>query len=372
MTIATAALLASGATASRSDGELSIIVGGHEIVGWQDIEVTLRAEGFPNSFSISASAKDAITTVAKAGARCEVYLGGDLVITGYLDRVLQGGGATTHTLGLMGRGLTQDLVDCSAEWPSGQMINGDALTISQGIAQPYKLQVILGEGATAGPTLPGWLLNYGETGASIVQSVARNAKLMAYENSAGALVLAKVGTTMAASGIRYGDNVQEWQVENTSDGRFSDYVCAYLPSNTAIDLTGPGDIFYHHETDPSVQRHRQLDFVLEAVASDKTPGEFTIARAQWEASRRAGLSLVVSATVDSWRDSAGKLWAPNTVIPVDLPGVSAADLVLGEVTFRRSNETGTTASLVLMPAQAFTPEPLVLQPVPADLIGPDA
>ena len=368
MTLATAALLKAGSTASRPDGDLTIVIGGKEIIGWQDVEVTLRAEGFPNSFAIGASAKHEITDVARPGARCQVYLGGDLVITGYLDRNVQGGGPVIHTLGLIGRGLTQDLVDCSAEWPSGQMINGDALSISQQIAQPYGIQVALAEGAAAGPKLPGWLLNYGETGASIVQSVARNARLMAYESAQGVLLLAKVGTGKAASGVRYGDNVQEWQVEQSADGRFSDYVCAYLPSNTAIDLTGPGDIFYHRETDPSVTRHRQLDFVLEAVASDTTPGEFTIARTQWEAAQRAGRSTVVSTTIDSWRDADGKLWTPNTLVPVDLPGFPAADLILGEVTFRRSNETGTTASLVLMPAQAFTPEPLVLQPVPADLI----
>ncbi len=370
MTIATAALLKAGSTASRPDGDLTIVIGGREITGWQDIEVTLRAEGFPNSFAIAASAKSAITAVARAGARCEVYLGSDIVITGYLDRVVQGGGPTSHTLGLIGRGLTQDLVDCSAEWPSGQMINGDALMIAQNIGQPYGLQVVLGEGATAGPKLPGWLLNYGETGASIIQSVARNAKLMAYENASGALVLAKVGTSRAASGVRYGDNVQEWQVEHSADGRFSDYVCSLQPSNMAIDLIGPGDIFYHREADPAVTRHRQLDFVLETVAGETT-GAFTIARTQWEAAQRAGRSTVASATIDSWRDADGKLWKPNTVVPVDLPSFPAGDLVLGEVTFRRSDNTGTTASMVLMPAQAFTPEPLVLQPVPADLIGPD-
>ncbi len=184
------------------------------------------------------------------------------------------------------------------------------------------------------------------------------------------LLLAKVGTKKAASGIAYGSNVQAWGFERSADGRFSDYVCALTPSDTAIDVIGPGDIFYHRETDPNVKRHRQLDFVLESVASDTMKGEFTISRAQWEASRRAGRATVVTATVDSWRDGAGQLWTPNTLVPVDLPGVPTGDLVLGEVTFRRSNDSGTTADLVLMPATAFMPEPLVLQPVAADLVKP--
>ncbi|MBD8620489.1 hypothetical protein IFT67_16290 [Sphingomonas sp. CFBP 13728] len=66
------------------------------------------------------------------------------------------------------------------------------------------------------------------------------------------------------------------ELPGRGDGRFTDYACAYLPSTTAIDLTGAGDIFYRRESDPSVARHRQL----EAVASDKIPGEFMIARTQ--------------------------------------------------------------------------------------------
>jgi prophage tail gpP-like protein len=351
--------------------ELTIVVGGHELTGWEDIELTLRAEGFPNSFSIAASVNGFAQQVAIAGAACTVLLGDDLVLTGYIDRDVESGSGSSHTLQLVGRGLTQDLVDCSAEWPSGQLIDGDALSIAQKLSQPYGITAELGAGAAAGEKLPAWLLNFGETPAEIIQRLARNAGLLAYEDARGVLVLANVGTEVAASGIVYGGNVQSWSAENSMDARFSDYVCSMLPVDAAIDVTGPGDIFYHRETDPNVPRHRQLDLVLEAVASDKTPGEFTIKRSQWEAARRLGRSAVVTATIDSWRDRADMLWRPNTLVPVDVPGNRAGDqLILGEVTFRRSNESGTTADLVLMPRTAFAPEPIVLQPVAADIVGP--
>lgn len=370
MTLATASLLKAGSTASRPDGDLTIVVGGKEIAGWQDIEVTLRAEGFPNSFAIGASAKDEITAVALAGARCQVYLGGDLVITGYLDRVLQGGGPTGHTLGLVGRSRTQDLVDCSGEWPTGQRTDVDALKIATQLAQAYDIPVALGPGASAGPSVPQWLLNFGETGAEIIQRVARNAALMAYENADGTLLLAAVGTVEAKSGVRYGDNVQAWQVENSMDGRFSEIVCSRQATDSLQELGG--NDFYDRATDPNVPRHRLLYAVVEPVGADD-PYAYTSNKARWDLARRAGRAAVVTATLDSWRDAGGTLWTPNTVVPVEVPGNSAGSaLILSEVTFRRSNETGTTADVVLMPREAFVPEPIALNPVAmADVVGPE-
>lgn len=349
--------------------DLTISVGGKDISGWQSIEVTLRAEGFPNSFAISMSTKDPIPELARAGAECTVKLGSDKVITGYIDRDRPGGAATSHSIELVGRGKTADLVDCSAEWPTGQQIGGTALTIAQTVAKPYGITVKLGEGAEPGPEVPKWNLQYGEGGGDIIQRVARNAGLLAYEDSDGALVLGKEGTRKAASGAIYGENVQEWAVENSTDGRFSEIVCAGTPSNIFLDVVGGSD-FYDKATDPGVKRHRIKYIVAEPVASD--PRAFAKLKALWESARAAGRGASVSVTLDSWRDKDGKLWAPNTVVPVDLPGNRGGkELLLAEVTFRKDNDSGTTARLTLMPKGAFSPEPIVLAPVNiVDVKGP--
>ncbi|WP_174296540.1 phage baseplate assembly protein [Sphingomonas bacterium] len=351
--------------------EVAIGIGGQLVSGWQEIEITRRAEGFPPDFSIGMSVPVGSTaSLAVAGAGCTVMIGGDLVITGFIDRDVQSGSDGQHQVALVGRGATADLVDCSGQWPTGQRTDVDALTIAQTLAQPYQLRVRLGPGATAGPSVPQWLLQLGETGAEIIQRVARNAGLLAYEDTDGVLVLAKVGAERAASGVVYGGNVQAWTAENGMDGRFSEIVCSRLATDSLQELAG--DDFYDRAYDPNVLRHRRLYMVAQAVGADD-PFAFTSTRARWEQARRAGRSAVVHATVDSWRDSAGKLWTPNTLVPVSVPGNrGGAELVLGEVTYRRSSESGTTADLVLMPPAAFTPEPIVLQPVSlADVKGSD-
>lgn len=353
--------------------DLTLVVGGRATTGWEDVSVTLRAEGFPNGFEISLSSKEPVTskaTVARAGDACQVKLGDDIVVTGYVDRDINQGSKDGHGLAITGRGRTQDLVDCSAEWPGGQIVGANALEIATKLAKPYGITVRQADGADLGPAVPQFNLNYGETAAEIIQRVARAAGLLAYEDATGALVLARAGTSTAASGLIYGGNVEGWSVQSAMDGRFSDVVCATLSQDVYGDL-GEGGFFFDTEPDPNVPRHRLMYLVMEQA---ERPQEFTIRKAKWEVARRAGRGTIIQATIDSWRDGAGALWAPNTLVPVDLPGLRLADknLCVSEVTFSRSNE-GTHASLTLLPPASFTPEPINLQPVnAADIDQPDA
>lgn len=353
--------------AKRPENQLTIVANGNEVSGWERVEVALRAEGFPNSFDVAMSAQDRLPV--KAGDECKVMLGDDVVITGYVDRDIEGGEASSHLIQFMGRGKTQDLVDCSAEWPDGQVIEGDALSIAQKLCQPYGITAQLANGASAGPKVPGWALNYSDSAADIIQRLCHNAGLLAYEDNEGKLLLAQVGTRTASSGFAYGTNVQSWSVTNAMDERYSEIVCAATGLMAFNYL--PGGDFYHTEKDPNVPRHRRRCIVLDPVGAppDQDPKDFTITKAKWEIARRAGRATIVRATVDSWRDKDGRLWAPNTLAPFQLPGLRLAKktLVLSEVVFRRDDQSGTTATLTAMPREAFVPEPITLQPV--DLIG---
>ena len=357
--------------------EVSILVGDNSISGWQDVNVTLRAEAFPNSFAIALTAKEPITetaTVAKMGDACQVKLGDDVVITGWVDDDAVDIAAEDHTLTLVGRGKTEDLVDCSAEYGSGMISGVTALAVAQRLCSAYKgLSARLAAGADAGPTIPQLLLDYTETAAGIIQRVAQNAGLLAYEDAQGVLVLARAGTRTAASGAVYGKNVLDLAVRNSLAERFSEILCVRQSQDMLIGVTplaGDENAFFT-APDPNVPRHRRKVIVLEQA---EDPEGFTKRKAKWEVTRRAGRSTSARVTLDSWRDSDSKLWEPNTLIPVDLPGLRLPDksLIVSEVTFHRSSERGTVADLVLMPAAAFDIEPVNL--IPANLqgvVGPD-
>lgn len=344
----------------RDPDEVAVVTGGKKITGWESVSVTLRAEGFPNSFSVSLSDPPGTTVFAVEGDDCEIYLGDDLVITGYIDAAPEGADPLSHTLLISGRGKTADIADCSAEWPGGLINASTVEDLISRIAATYGLTVDMKAPPGKGTGIIPFALNYGEGAADLVQRVARSAGYMVYESPKGEVVLAQSGTAKAASSIMYGENVERYLVTNDMSERYSDIVCVRYAQNVNADITGPDDAFFFGAVkDPGVKRHRLLYLTMEQGTD---PQNFTEQKAKWEMARRIARSCTVHVTVDSWRDKGGGLWLPNTLVDVDVPGLRLEDktLCISEATFRRNDQEGTVADLVLMPPQAFTPEPFQL------------
>lgn len=338
------------------------------ISGWTKVSITRGIEMLPNRFDLvltSGTPAGDVVAVSK-GQACEVSIGRTVVVTGWVNRVVEGGSTDSHVIRVVGRGLCQDLVDCSAEWKGGQIVAANALQLASRLAEPYDLRVSLQSGAEVGPAIPQFNLTYGETAYEIIERVTRYAGLLAYEDEAGGLVLARAGTSKAASALVYGQNVQDYSVQDADDQRFSDYVCSGLSVDTLGDFGSDGSLFFYKVKDPNITRHRLTYLVAESI---NDPYEFCRRRADWQMNRSAGRGTQVTVTVDSWRDGGGTLWTPNTLVPVDVPGLRLAnkELLLAEVTYRYGDDGGTLADLTLMPSEAFLLEPIQLQPTLADI-----
>lgn len=340
--------------------QLTLKVGGVKLSGWTEIAVTRGIEQAPNSFAIAATEASPVASDARMvaeGQPCTVSLGADLVLTGYVDEVISGFGAGEHAVQIVGRGKCADLVDCSAEWPSQQISSAPVLDIATKLAKPYGISVRnLGP---AGQPVPQFNISIGETPAEIIELVTRHAALLWYEDPQGNLVLNQVGATKAGSGFVEGQNLQACSIRRSMAARYSDYVCALLNINTS-GIALDQNLYYFTATDPNVPRHRKIYIVAEGVPG----GSFLAAlRAKWEAARRAGRAKAVTVTTDSWRDAKGKLWEPNTLAPISCPRlkIKEAGLCISQVTYRLGAK-GRTADLLLMPKEAFLPEPIQLQP----------
>src|SRR5579872_4383016 len=114
--------------ANPSDGDLTIVAAGRELSGWEMIRVTRGIERCPNDFEVQLSDSGGSADVpAQPGDACQVYIGSDLVITGYVDVFNPSINARAHTVRITGRGKCRDLVDCSATYPGGQIV-GDTVS----------------------------------------------------------------------------------------------------------------------------------------------------------------------------------------------------------------------------------------------------
>lgn len=342
--------------------------------GWMDQQVTRGIELCPSSFQVAATAKGpagALQVNVGPGWECQVMLGNDLVLTGYVDRVSPTLAKDQHTITIVGRSKCEDLVDCSAAFSTFQLNTTSALAIAQTLAKPAGIAV-KPIGDIGSTVIPQFGVILSETAFDIIERVCRFAALLAYDDTDGNLILTRVGSTSMASGFSQRQNIQNATASFAMDERYSAVETVLMSTDTLF--TAPGedgadsaDAFANDlvqnasATDKDVPRNRLL-----LLIADQNDLAYQVAqqRAQWEVNRRAGRGRIVQVTVDSWRDSAGTLWQINSLAPVDLPafGLNNETLLITEVTFRRGLDGGTLADITLMPPGAVAPEPIVLQP----------
>jgi prophage tail gpP-like protein len=363
---------AAGATAAKPpSNKVTLIAGGQALTGWQSIRVTRSLDRVPGDFEIALTEKypgQAAAVVVNPGDPCALMLGSDSVITGFVDRYNPSFSPRGHQVRIFGRSKCEDIVDCSI---SPSALNGMSMTttslqlLAQQLASPYGITV----SSLTGNSIPVSAIGGGpltfsailtETPYEIIERVARYAGVLAYDGTDGNLILANVGTSTMATGFQQGQNVEAADVSFSMDQRFQEYLPVLMSSNM-FGSQGQGGVTYAPAFDKGVKRFRQLIVVSEQFAISQ---QFAQQRIQWEMARRAGRSQAVRLVCDSWRDQAGTLWTPNAFAPINLPALKLTPKVpwiIGEVTFHR-DEDGTHAELLLMPKEAFTPEPTILTP----------
>ncbi len=263
-----------------------------------------------------------------------------------------------HEVRATGRSKCQDLVDCSAEWPNNVINASNALEIASRLASYYGITVTTDVDELV--KVPQFTLNWGESPQEVIDRVARWSALLYYDQPDGNLLLTRVGTRRAASGIAEGVNVEQAYYRKSMADRFSDYVgvsmsvspiAGYSP-DTAYDAV---TLATARDPEAARMRYRKHISIVESTLMATQQAQSAI---DWEMNRRYGRSKQLSVTIDSWRDKDGKLWEPNTLIPVDLPTLRLpkTELLLAEVTYMR-DDYGTHARMTLMPPEAFSVQP---------------
>lgn len=341
--------------------ELILTVSGRNIQGWDDVRVTRGIERLPSDFDLGLMdyfpGSDAKQLV-REGEPCQVRLGDDLVMTGYVDQWSPMISGSRHEVRATGRSKCQDLVDCSAEWPNNVINASDALEIASRLAQPYGIEVT--SDVTDFATVPQFTLNWGESPQEIIDRVSRWSALLYFDQPDGNLLLTRVGTRQAASGIAQGKNVENAYFRASMDERFSDYVGVSMSMTPAAELSpsesyGAVTLATARDPEAAKMRYRKRIVIVESTMTSLDLSQRCI---DWEMNRRYGRSRQLRVTLDSWRDSAGRLWEPNTLVSITLPvfGLHDEAWLLSEVTYLR-NDQGTHAQLTLMPPSAFAVQP---------------
>ncbi|HCL6933326.1 TPA: phage tail protein [Klebsiella pneumoniae] len=338
-----------------------LTVGNKIIEGWDSVRVTRSIERFPSDFSLGLMDFYPGTNdkqLVQEGQSCEVRIGNDLVLTGYVDSWESSITRSRHEVQANGRSKCQDLVDCSAEWPNNVINQSDALSIASRLASWYGISVSCDVSDLV--NVPQFTINWGESPQEIIERVTRWSALLYYDLPDGNLLLTRVGTRRAASGVAEGENIEQAYYRADMSERFSDYVgismsvspIAGFSPDTAYDSV---TLATARDPEAAKMRYRKRIVIVESTLMASQQAQRAI---DWEMNRRYGRSKQLSVTIDSWRDKAGELWEPNTLIPVNIPTLKLpnTELLIADVTFMRDSD-GTHARLTLMPPEAFAVQP---------------
>lgn len=359
-----------------------LLVNGTEYGGWKSVRISAGIERQARDFDLDVTdrwpGQTDIPRRIQPGDACQVFIGADLVLTGYVDATPIRYDGKSVTVGVKGRSKTADLVDCcplptgsstapavsaGGQWAdvkgpdgktgnSGKVIAAPAMTANQwrntkleviaaALAAPYNVRV-LSEIYTGRP-LPEHQVQIGETVFESIDRMMRLRHVLSTDNEKGDLVFIDVGSTGTAdTALEIGQNLLAGSTELDYKGVFSTYICKGQRTGTdeqyAADVAEEeGEASDESSTtvtgetatasDARAKRRRILVIKQSGQADEGTCKD----RAEYERAHRAAKALQTDYTVGGWRQASGKLWQPNLMVRVRdaLIGFDA-DMVIAE------------------------------------------
>lgn len=335
--------------------ELQLLIGDRLFGGWTSIDVRLGVERMANTFDLGLVDLEPAflgERPIRRGQACSVRIGKQTLITGYVDDDEAGGDAESFRMGARGRDRTGDLVDCSADWQSGEWKDQTLLQIAKDLCAPFGVRVTDTSGVST--KLPTWQIQPGETVAENLQRAARVIGVLLIADGKGGLRIAKASRQRIATPLQRPGNIAVSNARRSFLDRFSHYqIVGQQPMSGTTGYNENATEVSGSATDSAIGRHRPL----KVVADDNLTPEMSQQRADWEKRVRAGRSLQVSITVSDWFHADG-LWLPDRIVAVrdDVIDVDQ-DLYISDVQYLLDG-SGQRAVLSLTLPEAFDVIPI--------------
>lgn len=334
---------------------VTLTVGGRRFEAWKTVSVAKGIADVAGAFSLEYAERTSETSEpvrVRRGESCVVSVGGETVITGWIDAATPDFDPENRTLRVEGRDKASDLVDCSALNTPGVWRGRTLIQIATDLVKPFGLSIEAA--ADVGQPFRQFAIEQGETVWDAIERLARFRGLLAVSTAEGGLRFIRPGQARAGFSLRQGVELIAASAGHDGRDRFSTYV---LKGQSAGDdeVNGVAAAGPRAEvTDPGVTRHRPLLIIAEEQATLSSLRD----RAAWEASRRAAEGETADLTVQGWRDPTGAIWKADQLVRVVSSWLDIdAEMLIADVTFSLTPETGSTTVLRCVPPDAYRPEP---------------
>lgn len=335
--------------------ECTLVVGGMAYAGWTRLEVQRSLEQIAGGFVLQlASTYPGQEPIAlREGLPCQVRLGDDVVVTGYIDELETDDTETSSSVRLSGRDRTGDLVDCSAVHKSGQWRGVKLERIVADIAQPFGIKVVVAPGLDTGEVFKRFALEEGEKAFDAIDRTCRLRGVLVTSTPDGMLLLTTASSVSTSVRLEEGVNMRKFNARHSWKERHSEII---IKGQMAGDDHEYGAEVAHLKAgakDAEIDRYRPLIVVAEHGTTTKALGE----RAQWEVAVRMGRGKRGGCTVVGWRTGkdgqVGPLWQPNMLVHVKSARMRLGmELLIVGCTYQLT-EQGRTTELTFARPEAF-------------------
>ncbi|MCD8139447.1 MAG: hypothetical protein LUE17_06675 [Planctomycetaceae bacterium] len=294
--------------------DIVLRVNGTEYSGWLAQRAARSIERVCGDFTLELTGrtKDYRPLDIHPMDECQILLGGEAVLTGYIDKRMPFYDAESFGLTIEGRDKTCDLVDCSADVDAFEFADADLETIANTLCAKFGIGLVIE--TDLDQPFEQFTIDPGMTAFACIEKAARQRGVLCTTNGLGDLVLCSRGSGRADDLIE-GVNILSADGPQDFCDRFSVYkVNGQMPSFDA-GFGEPSEDQFGQAFDQNIGRFRPLVINCECYAD---PGGAR-ARAETECCCRAGKSTRSIVSVQGWRQSTGEIWMPNLLTTVRSP-----------------------------------------------------
>lgn len=332
-----------------------LLIGGTEFGGWKAVAIQAGIERQVRDFDLTITNKwpgsTDIPRRVHPGDKCELFIGEDKILTGYVDATPISYDGKQVSVGVRGRSMTGDLVDCAAINSPGRWSSAKLERIASDLAKPYGVKVTT-EVDTGAP-----LTHAIEQGETAFESIDRMLKLrqeLATDDADGRLVFIKVGSAgSATTALELGKNILSCDAPLDYKEVFTEYtVKGQRPGS---DDEFGADVAHETATitDNTINRRR----VLVIKQGGHCDGASAKDRVAYERAHRKAVAMATTYTVQGWRQADGSLWLHNMLVRVRDEVVGFDDeFVIAEITYKLS-DAGMVTVLRVGPKDGYVNKP---------------
>lgn len=349
---------------------VSVFVNGRRFSGWKSVHIEMGIEQVARAFALQVTEKlpgQLSFSSFQSGSVVEIYIGSDLVCTGYVTSTPVSYNGNSVTVAIQGKSKTVDLVDCcppaaatksasSDGWAGVKGKSGKAVSAPSQVATSWKEQptskilaaltsaygITVRDEVGAGDKLANHTVNPGETVVESINRLIAKDNLLVTDDEKGNLVITEPGAGGSCSdALVLGENILSGKADFDFSKRFSTYTVLGQHKQQDTDDSKTASSDKGEVTDAEVKRYR-LKVIKD---SGQSSIELCKRRADYTMRYTRAQSQKATYTVQGWRQKNGVLWPLNSTVCVTDPvlGFSQARFVVSRLSFDLSNKGALTS-----------------------------